>query len=525
VLRVAIDGARRRHSPSAPSTAAGGLYAAIAASLARRHADVTLEAGTRQLTGERLASDVECFAAALASLGVHKGDRVAVQTGKSLDQVLLYLASLRIGAVYVPLNTGYLADEVRYFLGDAEPRLFVCDPAREAAGRPLAEAAGSRIATLGTNSDGSLLDAVAESSGTAPPTSLTDADLAAIVYTSGTTGRSKGAMITHGNLSSNAHALISTWQIGASDVLLHALPLFHIHGLFVALNTLLLAGGRVRLLPSFEPAAVLAGFARASLFMGVPTYYTRLLATPGLDRSSTAGIRLFICGSAPLLPQTMADFEARTGHQVVERYGMSECGIICSNPVHGPRVPGTVGRPLPGVELRIVTDTGAPVVKGAPGVIEVRGPGVFSGYWRMPAKTAGEFKGDGFFVTGDIGREDDHGYIHIVGRTKDMIISGGLNVYPKEVELMLDTLPGVAESAVIGLPHPDFGEAVVALVCASRAAPPPNAEALLAESRRRLAAFKAPKAIFIVDELPRNAMGKVQKTELRQRYSDTFGTR
>jgi len=506
------------------SAAAGGLYAAIAASLARHQADVILEAGPRQLTGRRVTTDVERFAAALASLGVETGDRIAVQTGKSLDQVLLYLACLRIGAVYVPLNPAYLAGEVRYFLGDAEPRLFVCDPAREAASRPIAEAAGSRVATLGAGGDGSLMDTVAQSSGIASPVSLTDADLAAIVYTSGTTGRSKGAMITHGNLSSNARALISTWQIVASDVLLHALPLFHIHGLFVALNTLLVAGGRVRLLPSFDPSAVLDGLRRATLFMGVPTYYTRLLAAPGLDRSNTAAIRLFICGSAPLLPQTMAEFESRTGHQVVERYGMSECGIICSNPVQGARVPGTVGRPLSGVELRIVTEAGGPVEKGAPGVIEVRGPNVLSGYWRMPGKTAGEFRGDGFFVTGDIGREDEHGYIHIVGRTKDMIISGGLNVYPKEIELMLDTLPGVAESAVIGLPHPDFGEAVVAVVCPSRAAPPPDAAALLAESRRRLAAFKTPKAIFIVDELPRNAMGKVQKAELRQRYLGTFGT-
>jgi malonyl-CoA/methylmalonyl-CoA synthetase len=505
------------------SAAAGGLYASIAASLAVRRSDVILEAGPRQLTGGQVASQVERFASALVSLGVEKGDRVAVQTGKSVDQALLYLASLRIGAVYVPLNPAYLAEEITYFLGDAEPRLFVCDPAREAASRRIAAAAGSRVATLGDAGDGSLLDTVAQSSGAAPPTSLTGADLAAIVYTSGTTGRSKGAMITHGNLWSNARALISTWQISASDVLLHALPLFHIHGLFVALNTLLLAGGRVRLLPSFDPQAVLAGFARATLFMGVPTYYMRLLAAPNLDRSSTAAIRLFICGSAPLLPQTMADFESRTGHQVLERYGMSECGIICSNPVHGMRIPGTVGQPLPGVELRIVTDTGVPVVKGAPGVIEVRGPSVFSGYWRMPGKTAGEFRSDGFFVTGDIGREDEYGYIHIVGRSKDMIISGGLNVYPKEIELMLDTLPGVAESAVIGLPHPDFGEAVVAVVCRSRASPPPSAEALLAESRQRLAAFKAPKAIFIVDELPRNTMGKVQKAELRQRYSATFG--
>jgi malonyl-CoA/methylmalonyl-CoA synthetase len=504
------------------STAAGGLYGAIAVTLARRDCDVVLEAGPRQLTGGQLAREVERFAAALASLGVRKGDRIVVQAHKSLAQALLYLASLRIGAVYVPLNPAYLAEEVRYFIGDADPRLFVCDPAQQEASRPLAAAAGAELATLAADGGGSLSDAVAQARGPAPGIALTDADLAAIIYTSGTTGRSKGAMITHGNLLSNARALISTWQIEATDVLLHALPLFHIHGLFVALNTVLLAGGRVRLLPGFDAAGVLDGLAGATLFMGVPTYYTRLLALAGLGRATAAAVRLFVCGSAPLLPQTLLDFESRTGHRVLERYGMSECGIICSNPVHGPRVPGAVGRPVPGVELRIVAETGVPVVRGQPGVIEVRGPQVFAGYWRMPGKTAAEFRSDGFFVTGDIGQEDEHGYIHIVGRSKDLIISGGLNVYPKEIELVLDAMPGVAESAVIGLPHPDFGEVVAAVVCPARG-PVPDPDVLLAEARRRLAAFKAPKVVFMLDELPRNAMGKVQKAELRQRYAGTFG--
>jgi malonyl-CoA/methylmalonyl-CoA synthetase len=504
------------------STATGGLYAAITATLARRETEILLEAGSRQLTGGQLLNDVERYASALVSFGVRQGDRIVVQTEKSLAQALLYLASLRIGAAYVPLNPAYLPDEVAYFLGDAEPRLFVCDPAREAANRSNAAAATSRLATLDADGGGSLMDVVVQARPPAPAPSLIDADLAAIIYTSGTTGRPKGAMISHGNLLSNARALISTWQVAATDVLLHALPLFHIHGLFVALNTLLLAGGRVWLLPGFDVAAVLDGLPRATLFMGVPTHYTRLLATPRFDRARTSAIRLFICGSAPLLPQTLLEFESRTGHRVLERYGMSECGIICSNPLSGTRVPGAVGRPLTGVELRIVADTGVPVVRGTEGMIEVRGPQVFSGYWRMPEKTADEFRSDGFFVTGDIGREDEHGDIHIVGRVKDMIISGGLNVYPKEIELVLDSMPNIAESAVIGLPHPDFGEAVAAVVCPAPGNPAPNPAALLAESRRRLAAFKAPKVIFVIDELPRNAMGKVQKAELRQRYSGTF---
>jgi malonyl-CoA/methylmalonyl-CoA synthetase len=501
----------------------GSLYAAIAAALAGVPDAIVLEAGAERLTGVELLDRVGRVASVLAGLGVRPGDRVVVQTEKSLAQVVLYLAVLRVGAVHVPLNTGYRSAEVAYFLGDAAPRLAVCDPERAADFAPLAAAAGATLATLDGAGRGTLADAYAAVRGTPlAPAAVTGSDLASIIYTSGTTGRSKGAMLTHANLLANARALVTAWGITSADRLLHALPLFHIHGLFVGLNPLLLAGACVRLLPAFDADAVLDGFADATLFMGVPTYYTRLLSRPRLGRAVTAGMRLFVCGSAPLLAQTFADFEATTGHRVLERYGMSECGIMCSNPLAGERLPGSVGPPLPGVELRLVDAAGRPVAPGAAGVIEVRGPNVFRGYWRNPEKTAEELRPDGFFVTGDIGRVDALGYVHIVGRAKDLVISGGLNVYPKEIETVLDSLPGVAESAVIGLPHPDFGEAVAAVVCAATGGPAPDPVALIAAARARLAAFKVPKVVFLVAELPRNAMGKVQKAELRQRYGSTF---
>jgi malonyl-CoA/methylmalonyl-CoA synthetase len=375
--------------------------------------------------------------------------------------------------------------------------------------------------TLNADGGGSWTEHVARRHSTAPAVTIAPTDLAVIVYTSGTTGRSKGAMITHGNLLTNARALIDAWRLDPSDVLLHTLPLFHIHGLFVALNTLLLAGGRVLLHAHFDAAAVVKALPHATVFMGVPTYYTRLLAEPAFSREIARLVRLFVCGSAPLLEQTFHAFEARTEHRVLERYGMSECGIIASNPCDGERIAGSVGRPLPSVECRIVDDTGAAVPAGTAGGIEVRGPNVCAGYWRNPEKTAADWRTDGFFVTGDIGRMDEHGYLHIVGRAKDLIISGGLNVYPKEIELVLDALPDVLESAVIGVPHPDFGEAVVAVVRAREDATPDPA-ALIAATRRQLAGFKTPKALFVIDALPRNAMGKVQKALLRDRYADLF---
>jgi malonyl-CoA/methylmalonyl-CoA synthetase len=505
------------------TTRGGSLYAAIAAALSRAPDTIVLEADGEHLTASLLLERVGRMASALSDLGVRHGDRVVVQAEKSLAQVVLYLAVLRAGAAHVPLNTAYRSAEVAYFLGDAAPRLAVCDPERAAEFAPLAAASGTTLATLDRAGHGTLADACDAVRGPpVAPTPVADTDLASVIYTSGTTGRSKGAMLSHANLLANARALATAWGITAADRLLHALPLFHIHGLFVALNPLLLAGARVRLLPAFDADATLDGFAWATLFMGVPTHYTRLLAHPRLGRPTTAGMRLFVCGSAPLLPQTFVDFEAATGHRVLERYGMSECGIICSNPLLGKRLPGSVGPPLPGVELRLVDESGRPVPARATGVIEVRGPNVFQGYWRNPEKTAEELHADGFFVTGDVGRIDAAGYVHIVGRAKDLVISGGLNVYPKEVEAVLDGLPGVAESAVIGLPHPDFGEAVAAVVCALAGAPAPEAAALIAAAREQLAAFKVPKVVFLVAELPRNAMGKVQKAELRRRYAATF---
>lgn len=465
---------------------------------------------TRALDGPQLTAEIERWAAGLAALGVGPGDRVAVQVEKSLELILLYLATLRLGAIYLPLNTAYRASELAYFLDDAEPVLFVHGSAE-------APPAGERrlvTATLDADGTGSLADMVAGQHPPAPPHRAGPEDLAAIVYTSGTTGRSKGAMITHRNLLSNARALIAAWGVTADDVLLHALPLFHIHGLFISLNTLLLAGGRTNLVPGFDGDQLLDRLGDATLFMGVPTYYTRLLASPRLDRAATATVRLFISGSAPLTPATFAAFEERTGQRILERYGMSECGIICSNPLDGPRIPGAVGRPLDGIDVRI-TDG------GEIGVLQVKGPNVFAGYWRNPEKTRAEFSDDGYFSTGDVATIDGDGVVRIVGRDKDMIISGGLNVYPSEIEAVIDRLDGIDETAVIGLPHPDFGEAVAAVI-RPRGGAEIVPQTIIDTLRPQIAAFKLPKAIFIVDDLPRNAMGKVQKAALRARYAAHF---
>jgi malonyl-CoA/methylmalonyl-CoA synthetase len=424
-------------------------------------------------------------AARLLADGVEPGDRVALQAEKSVEAVMVYLGALKAGAVFLPLNAAYTASEVEYFRADAEPRLLITDPAGYLAGAP-AEPLAASVPRAGS-------------------------DLAAIIYTSGTTGRSKGAMLSHGNLASNALALYEAWGFTPDDVLLHALPIFHVHGLFVALHCAFLGGCPMVWLPKFADAEVLAGLAKATVMMGVPTFYTRLLAAPGFTRETAAGVRLFVSGSAPLLESTFAEFEARTGQRILERYGMSEAVIITSNPLDGERVAGCVGYPLPGVELRIGGEAET-------GVIEIRGPSVFSGYWRMPEKTAEEFTADGFFITGDVGRQDADGRVWISGRAKDLIISGGYNVYPKEVELVLDELPGVVESAVIGVAHPDFGEGVAAVVIGKGE----EAE-LIAAARARLAAYKTPKRILFVDELPRNAMGKVQKNLLRERFKDLFG--
>ena len=465
------------------------------------------------------------FAHALVELGVQPGDRVAVQVDKSPETVMLYLAVLRVGAVYLPLNSGYTGDELRYFLDDAEPSLFVCAPAFEAQSRELAEASGvARVATLGDQVDGSLMDAVRGRPGRFVDVPRASSDLAAILYTSGTTGRSKGAMISHGNLVSNARALVDAWQITGEDWLLHALPIFHIHGLFVACNSLLMAGGSMLFLSKFDAAQMLRLLPQVNLLMGVPTFYTRLLDQPGLTREAVAHMRLFISGSAPLTAETHKAFSERTGMAILERYGMTETGMNTSNPLDGERIAGTVGFPLPGVELRITDPSQSaptPLPQGEPGMIEVRGPNVFQGYWRMPEKTAEELRADGYFMTGDIGFIDDKGYVQIVGRNKDMIISGGFNVYPKELEEILDTLPGVVESAVIGVPHPDFGEGVTAVLVATQGQAPSEAQ-VLAALDGKLARFKQPKRVMVVDALPRNVMGKVQKNVLREQFKALY---
>jgi malonyl-CoA/methylmalonyl-CoA synthetase len=464
------------------------------------------------------------MANALAAFGVSPGDRVAVQVEKSPEALLLYLATVRAGAVFLPLNTAYTLPEVEYFIRDAEPQLVVVAPARAAGIVPIAAPVGAAIATLDEKGGGTL---AAVSTDAAPD--FADAargpdDLAAILYTSGTTGRSKGAMLTHENLASNARTLADAWRFTRNDVLLHALPVFHTHGLFVATNTVLFAGGGMILLPRFDPNAVMHHLPAATVMMGVPTFYVRLLRHPALSRAAAAHMRLFVSGSAPLLAETHRAWQERTGHAILERYGMTETNMNTSNPYDGARIPGTVGRPLPGVDLRIVdAETGRPAADGEIGMIEVRGPNVFSGYWRMPEKTKAEFRADGFFITGDLGRIEEHGYVEIVGRGKDLIISGGFNVYPKEVEEAIDAIPGVAESAVIGVPHPDFGEGVTAVVTTQPGTTLDEAT-IISRLSERLAAFKRPKRVIFAAELPRNAMGKVQKALLRQQHAKLYET-
>ncbi len=496
------------------------LFDALFSPLAGRDSPFLILADGRTLSGEAFLSLVARQANALRGMGVQPGDRVAAQVPKTPEALALYGACVALGAVFLPLNTAYTGDEVGYFLGDATPRLFVCDAGRAGALHEIAERHGAALLTLDAEGKGSLTDAAAGQPGRIDAADRDPDDLAALLYTSGTTGRSKGAMLTQRNLLSNAQALAGLWRFTPADVLLHALPIFHTHGLFVASNLSLLTGGAMIFLPGFETDAVLAQMPKATAMMGVPTFYTRLLDDPRLTRAATAHMRVFISGSAPLLAETHQAFAARTGHHILERYGMTETNMIASNPYDGERRPGTVGFPLPGVEVRI-TDQGTGVAPGEVGQIEVRGPNVFKGYWQMPEKTAEELRPDGFFLTGDLGRVDGDGYLHIVGRSKDLVISGGFNVYPKEVELLLDEVPGVLESAVIGVPHPDFGEAVFA-VLVPRQGGALDAGTALAAIRDRLARYKQPKAAVVVDDLPRNTMGKVQKNVLRQTYAGWF---
>jgi malonyl-CoA/methylmalonyl-CoA synthetase len=463
------------------------------------------------------------LAHALLKLGVQRGDRIVVQVEKSVTALLLYLASLRMGAIYVPLNTAYTLAELDYFIADADPKLVVCAPANHDAINQLINAATTQVATLAADDQaGSLLAIADEQAQDFVDVACADHELAAILYTSGTTGRSKGAMLSHGNLGSNCFALKAYWQYQAGDVLLHALPIFHTHGLFVATNVTLAAGASMILLPKFDVALIQQYLSAATVLMGVPTFYTRLLHEPWLNKDNTAHLRLFVSGSAPLLTDTHREWRERTGHAILERYGMTETNMNTSNPYAGERVPGTVGLPLPDVRVRVVDlERGTPLGADEIGMIEVQGPNVFCGYWRMPEKTRAEFRDDGFFITGDIGKIDARGYVHIVGRGKDLVISGGFNVYPKEVESEIDALPGVIESAIIGVPHPDYGEGVTAVVVVQR--PGELTEmALLNRLRERLASYKLPKRVIFVAELPRNTMGKVQKNVLRDAYAKLY---
>jgi malonyl-CoA/methylmalonyl-CoA synthetase len=496
------------------------LFAAAAAAEAAGDRPFLVEAGRMRLSYDALDAATAAYAHALKAAGALPGDRVVVQTEKSVETVLLYLGALRAGLVYVPLNTAYTPAELAYFTGDAEPAVLVCDPARAEA---LAAVAGTaRLLTLDANGQGTLAETVAAVQPMPFETVArgTD-DLAAILYTSGTTGHSKGAMLSHGNLASNALVLKDYWHWRRGDVLIHALPIYHVHGLFVALHGALLNGSTVLFHRGFDVDAVLADLPHATVLMGVPTFYVRLAAHPGLTREACKGMRLFISGSAPLLEATFAEFADKSGHRILERYGMTEAGMITSNPYDGERIPGTVGYPLPDVSARVCDEAGREVPRGEPGVLEIKGPNLFRGYWRNPGKTAEEMRADGHFITGDVATMAEDGRVAIVGRAKDLIIAGGLNIYPKEIELAIDAVPGVEESAVIGVPHPDLGEAVVAVVMRVAGSAIDEAE-VVAAIADQLARFKQPRRVLFTDALPRNQMGKVQKAALREAHKALF---
>ena len=474
--------------------------------------------------------DIECASGRIANLimklGLQPGDRVAAQVEKTPEALVLYLAAIRAGMVFLPLNPAYQRQELDYFLGDAKPGLFVCRPQSRALADELATQAGvPHVLELDDAGRGSLIDAATPHADAFATAARNSADLAAILYTSGTTGRSKGAMLSHGNLAHNAKTLHDYWHFQPGDVLLHMLPTFHVHGLFVACHCVLLNGSAMFFEPKFDAVRAMSLLAESTVMMGVPTFYVRLLLEPTFGHETCRNIRLFVSGSAPLLKETFDEFKARTGHTILERYGMTEGGMFTSNPYDGERRGGTVGFPLPGTALRIVGAGGTAVKAGAVGSIQVRGENVFVGYWGMPEKTKEEFTTDGFFKTGDMGTWDRDGYVVISGRSKDLVITGGLNVYPKEIEDLIDAMPGVVESAVIGLPHPDFGEAVSAVVVRQKnpAGKALTESGIIAAIKDRLANFKVPKWVYLVDELPRNAMGKVQKNILRKNYSPMPG--
>ncbi len=512
------------------------LFTALRAAFPENLDQVAIETDSGLLYSWRdLERATAMVANLLDALNLPEGSRVAVQVEKSVEAAILYLATLRAGLVFLPLNTAYQSAEIGYFIGNAEPAVVVCTPANFGWVSKLAFKAGvTHVFTLGDDRTGSLLQRAAFCPDVHQPAERHADDLAAILYTSGTTGRSKGAMLTHGNMLSNAQVLKAYWgwrTPGASleeggDVLIHALPIFHVHGLFVALHGALLNGSKMIWLGKFDPQFVLKKMPEATVFMGVPTLYVRLLAEPGLNREVTRKMRLFVAGSAPLLVETFNAWQERTGHTILERYGMSETAMLTSNPYQADarydnqseRRGGTVGFPLPGVELRVRDDGGKTLAVDEIGGIEVRGPNVFKAYWRMPEKTQEEFTPDGFFKTGDVGKRDARGYVTIVGRSKDLIISGGYNVYPAEIEGYINDLPGVAESALVGVPHPDFGEVGVAIVVAKPGATL-SPQGVIASLKAQLANFKIPKRCYVVSELPRNTMGKVQKNLLRQQYA------
>ncbi|MDG2199478.1 MAG: malonyl-CoA synthase [SAR324 cluster bacterium] len=493
-----------------------------------RHRDsdallMILENGSR-LSYRAFLETASRFANALVEIGVQPGDRVVLQVPKSAEALAIYAACIQSGSVMVPLNTGYTPAEVDYFVGDAQPKLVICDPKRQEGLQSICENHGAQLETLDAIGGGSFAEHSAKLPKNFQTIERSIDDLAAFLYTSGTTGRSKGAMLTQGNLLSNAEALVQTWCFTSSDVLFHALPIFHTHGLFVASNVTFLAGSSMIFLSSFKAQQAIEHLPKATTMMGVPTFYTRLLDEPRLNRELVQHMRLFISGSAPLLTETHLAFEERTGHRILERYGMTETNMITSNPYETERRAGTVGHPLPGVEVRITEpETATPTPAGEIGMIEVRGPNVFIGYWKMPEKTAEEFREDGFFLTGDLGQLDEVGYVQIVGRSRDLIISGGYNIYPKEIELLLDEQEGVLESTVIGVPHPDFGEGVVG-VLVPQAGCTLDVEQIVETLKPMIARFKQPKQLFVLPELPRNTMGKVQKNILREQYAQVFLT-
>jgi malonyl-CoA/methylmalonyl-CoA synthetase len=498
------------------------LFDALVAPLEMRRDAVLIRPDDSEVTGEQLFALSGQIANVLLDAGVEPGHRVAMQCEKSIEALALYLACLRVGSLFLPLNTAYMPAEMDYFVGDAEPTIVVSSIQAADQLAPICANHNATLFTLGENSDGTLMDAARVAGTDCLIAERGPDDLAVILYTSGTTGRSKGAMLSHKNLLSNAESLSEAWRFTSEDRLLHALPIFHAHGLFVAINVSLNVGASMIFLPKFDINVVMDKIGSATTMMGVPTFYTRMLADERCNSKNLSHMRLFVSGSAPLLAETHREFEAKTGQRILERYGMTETTMNSSNPYDGDRRAGTVGFPLPNIELRVVDpETGDELPKGDIGSLEVRGPNVFQGYWRMPEKTAEDFRDDGFFITGDIAKFDEDGYITIIGRSKDLVISGGYNVYPKEVETEIDDLDGVNESAVIGVPHPDFGEAVLAVVV------PTSGVHLVADQitlplQKRLAKFKCPKKVVFINALPRNTMGKVQKNELRKAYENTF---